>query len=88
MSKNRLWFIVGGFLFIALIISEWSSVGAIALLIIGGFAGLIVLRQHGPFHGALPATDRCQKCDALLQQHAGLPQRTCTQCGHSQSWSR
>jgi len=88
MTRNRLWTIACAYFIVVLVVSAWTAAGALALLVLGGCLGLLVIFRNRTDHGAGENANTCESCGALLQAHAGLPVRKCRNCGERQSWAK
>jgi hypothetical protein len=88
MSRNRLWLIVGVVFAAALALGSWSWTASTLLIVACLAAGLGVALKRRPTTGPYSFSTTCAHCGALLQAHAGLPERVCSTCGERQPWAR
>ena len=88
MSRNRLWTIAIAFMAVALVIEGWSPPAAVLFVVAGLIFALSRALKKRPNSGPWSFSIDCQRCGAPLQLHVGFPSRTCSQCGHRQSWAR
>ncbi len=57
----------------------------VVLVIVGAILWSRLRPKSGTGMGIL--SSNCEKCGAMLQGAFGLPSKTCSECGHSQSWA-
>lgn len=88
MSRNRLWAFAVSFFAVALAIEAWSPPAALAFVALGVGVGIYVALKNRPTSGPFSISTECQRCGAILQSRAGIPDRTCVRCGQRQSWAR
>jgi hypothetical protein len=86
-SRNMLSLMMVGYALVVVLAYNWEPVLGTVLLVLGVGSGLAIILRNRPKSGPLSFSTDCQNCGAPLQSHAGLPERTCRNCGHVQSWT-
>jgi chromate transport protein ChrA len=86
MSRNVVWSAIVLYAAVVFFAFQWSGYAAAVLLVAGAVAWFVVMKNRNQFRGTRFSTS-CERCDAPLAEHAGMPAGTCLACGHVQSWA-
>jgi hypothetical protein len=86
-----MWLVFSVYLVVLLSVASASPVGGSLLVVLTAIAlgsVLVGLRRRDLDSGEVRDRTRCEWCGSVLQGWAGLPRKTCAQCGHEQSRTR
>ncbi|MGC2486255.1 MAG: hypothetical protein WA359_08430 [Acidimicrobiales bacterium] len=89
LSRRSLSFIMLAFIVVGVIVTTESPLLGVlflvAMVLLGAVAWNRLRPKSGTGLGIL--SSNCEKCGALLQGAFGLPTKSCSECGHAQSWA-
>ncbi len=82
-------FIMVAVIVVGVIVTTESPLFGVLFLVVIMIAGAVLWNRLRPKSGTGMGilSSNCEKCGALLQGAFGLPAKTCSECGHSQSWA-
>ena len=88
-SRRTMSFIMLAVIVVGVIVATESPLLGVLFLVVLVIVGAILWSRLRPKSGTGMGilSSNCEKCGALLQGAFGLPSKTCSECGHSQSWA-
>jgi len=86
MSRNVLWSGVILYAAVVVFVFQWSGYAGTVLLLAGAVVWFFLMKNRSQLRGTRLSTT-CERCDAPLAEHVGMPAGTCLACGHLQSWA-
>jgi hypothetical protein len=89
LSRRSLSFIMLAVIVVGVIVTTESPLLGVLFLAVMAISGAVLWNRLRPKSGTGLGmfSSNCEKCGALLQGAFGLPTKTCSECGHSQSWA-
>jgi hypothetical protein len=81
-----LWSAIVVYIALVFFVFQWSGYAGLVLLLAGAVVWFVLMKNRNQLRGTRLSTI-CERCDAPLAEHAGMPVGTCLACGHVQSWA-